>query len=292
MLEIQILPPLLFKTDLPGYRGLLYAHNFLVFWVISFFFKCEKSCYSCHGLPVNSHANFTYLFPKLKFILNPTMNRSIFFWFISCIARTAPPMPETLLFCDIDLLVARHTSKKLLALLNHSFWDVHIAGRKQSFTSWGVHIADGNWAFSSTVEKLSKHCPEMEYQHKRGHTCNMLCGIQKYSHCQRCIKIHQDITLQQGEQQRPQMAQQTLANFHVNLQLPPSISHNHSFNRLLSKKLSNHSALTDHPVWTARGDQYTWVACSGNQAIYQGALAPHLFHWLYHCTQSATLTVF
>jgi hypothetical protein len=53
-------------------------------------------------------------------------------------------MPEALLLCDIDLLVARHTSKKLLALLNHSFWGVHISGKNQLFISWGVHIAGGN----------------------------------------------------------------------------------------------------------------------------------------------------
>ncbi len=60
MLEIQMLPSLLFRTDFPGYRGLQYVHNFLVFWVISIFFKCEKSQFSRHGLPMNSHANFTY----------------------------------------------------------------------------------------------------------------------------------------------------------------------------------------------------------------------------------------
>jgi hypothetical protein len=131
-------------------------------------------------------------------------------------------MPETLLLCDIDLLVARHTSKKLLALLNHSFWGVHIAGRNQLFTCWGVHLAGGNGAFSSAVEKLSRHCPGTEYQHKQGHTSNILCEIQKnYCH-QHCIKICRDVTLQQGEQQQPQMAQRMLGDFHINLQLPPS----------------------------------------------------------------------
>ncbi len=144
MLEIQILPPLLFRSDFPGYRWLQYVHNFFVFWVISDFFKCQKPHYSCHGLPVNSHANFTYSSPTLKILLIPTITRSNCFWFISLIARTGPPMPETLLLCDIDLLVVRHTSKKLLALLNHSFWGVHIAGRNRSFTSWGVHIAGGS----------------------------------------------------------------------------------------------------------------------------------------------------
>jgi hypothetical protein len=95
MLEIQILPPLLFRTDFPGYRGLQYVHDFLVFWIISNFFKCQKPPYSRHGLPVNSHANFTYSFPKHKIILIPTMTRSNRFWFISLIAHTGPPMPES-----------------------------------------------------------------------------------------------------------------------------------------------------------------------------------------------------
>ncbi len=107
MLEIPILLPLLFRTDFSGYRGLQYVHNFLVFWVISNFFKYQKSHYSRHGLPMNSHANFTYSFPKLKIIVIPTMTRSNCFWFISLIACTGRPMPKTLLLCDIDLLVAR-----------------------------------------------------------------------------------------------------------------------------------------------------------------------------------------
>ncbi len=98
MLDIQILPPLLFRTDFPGYRGLQYVHNFLVFWVITNFFKCQKSQYSRPGLPVNSHGNFTYSFPTLKIILVPTMTRSNRFWFISFIACTGPPMPETQLW--------------------------------------------------------------------------------------------------------------------------------------------------------------------------------------------------
>ncbi len=222
MFKIQKLPPLLFRTDFPGYRGLQYVHNFLVFWVILNFFKCQKSHYSRHGLPVNSHANFTYSFPTLKIILIPTITRSNHFWFISLIAHTGPPMPETLILCGIDLLVARHTSKTLLALLNHSFWGVHISGRNQSFTSWGVHIAGRNWAFSSAVEKLSRHCPGMEYQHKRGYTSNILCRIQKNYCCQCCIEICWDITLQQGEQRQPQMVRWTLGDFHIDLQLPPS----------------------------------------------------------------------
>ncbi len=99
---------------------------------------------------------------------------------------------------------------------------VHIAGRKQSFTSWGVHITGRNWAFSCAVEKLSRNCPGAEYQYKRGHTSNILSRIQKNYCCQHCIKIRQDITLQQGEQQWHHMARRTLGDFHINLQLPPS----------------------------------------------------------------------
>jgi hypothetical protein len=31
----------------------------------------------------------------------------------------------------------------------------------------------------SAVEKSSRHCPGTEYQHKQGHTSNILCRIQK-----------------------------------------------------------------------------------------------------------------
>ncbi len=118
--------------------------------------------------------------------------------------------------------MVRHTSKKLLALLNHSFWGVHIAGLKQSFTSWGVHITGRNWELSSAVEKLSRHCPGTEYQHKWGHTSNKLCRIQKNSHYQCCNKICWDITLQRGEQRRHQMARRMLGDFHINLLSPLS----------------------------------------------------------------------
>ncbi len=70
-------------------------YTMFLFWVISNFFKCQKPHYSHHGLPVNSHANFTYLFPTLKIILIPTMTRSNHFWFINLTAHTGPPMPES-----------------------------------------------------------------------------------------------------------------------------------------------------------------------------------------------------
>jgi hypothetical protein len=57
---------------------------------------------------------------------------------------------------------------------------VHIAGRKQLFTSWGVHITGRNQAFSSAVEKLGSHCPGME--------TNINGGIQAI-YCAEYIKI-------------------------------------------------------------------------------------------------------
>ncbi len=121
MLEIQILPPFLFRTDFPGYRGLQYVHDFLVFWVISNFFKCQKPHCSRHSLPVNSHAaNSTYSFPTLKIILIPTMTRSNCFWFISLIAHTGFPMPE---------------SQFLYVTLTYLWWGTH---PKNFWLSWTI----------------------------------------------------------------------------------------------------------------------------------------------------------
>ncbi len=160
------------------------------------------------------------------------------------------------------------------------------------FTSWGVHIAGRNWLFARAVEKLSRHCPATEYQHKQGRASNISCGIQKNYRHQHCIKICQNITLQKGEWQQPQMARRTLGDFHINLQSPLSISYDHSFNRKLFDKLSYNLALCRLSCLNRRGgDRYALAACTGNQAIYQGASAPHLFHWLYDCTWSGTCTV-
>ncbi len=181
--------------------------------------------------------------------------------------------------------------QKLLALLNHSFWGVHIVGRNQSFTSWGVHIAGRNWAFSCAVEKLSRHCPGMEYQHKRGHTSNILCKIQKITAFSAALKFAEISHTTRGAT--------TAANGMMNVrwlshQLPiaskpyPTTTVPTGNCRRLYPKIWPY---TDHPVWTAGGDWYAQAVCTGNQVIYQGALAPHLFHWLYHCTGSATHTV-
>ena len=60
---------LTFQQCFPGYRGLQYIQNFFFFPVISLFFTCKKSKFSCPGLKMNSHANFTYSFPQLNIIL-------------------------------------------------------------------------------------------------------------------------------------------------------------------------------------------------------------------------------
>ena len=52
--------------------------------------------------------------------------------------------------------------------MNHAFWGVHIAGRKQSFTSWGVHITGRNQALSSAVEKLADIVQEQNTNINRG----------------------------------------------------------------------------------------------------------------------------
>ncbi len=62
----------------------------------------------------------------------------------------------------------------------------------------------------------------MDYQHKRGHTSNILCRIQKNSPFQRCIKIRWEITFKCGEQLQHQMARWMLGDFHINLQSPLS----------------------------------------------------------------------
>ncbi len=104
MSENLILPPLLFSNIFPGYRGLQYIQYFFVFPVISLFFTCKKSEFSCPGLQMNFHANFTYSFPQLNYILIPIMIRSNHFSFITLIACTGSTVPEILLLCDIDLL--------------------------------------------------------------------------------------------------------------------------------------------------------------------------------------------
>jgi hypothetical protein len=113
--------------------------SYLYIFILSNFFKCQKPHYSRHGLPVNSYDNFTYSFPTLQIILIPTLTRSNRFWFISLDAHTcnAPPRQshKSCMWHSPTCGEAHNTSKTLLALLIHLFWGVHIAGRKQSFTT-------------------------------------------------------------------------------------------------------------------------------------------------------------
>jgi hypothetical protein len=97
-------PALTFQNYLSRIQRTSICTQFFVFQVISNFFKCQKSQFSCPGLQMNSHVNFTYSFPKLKIVLIPTMIRSNHFSFISLIASTGSAIPEILLLCDIDLL--------------------------------------------------------------------------------------------------------------------------------------------------------------------------------------------
>jgi hypothetical protein len=69
---------------------------------------------------------------------------------------------------------------------------------------------------SSAVEKLIRHYPGTEYQHKRGHTSNIVQDTEKIP-----LSVLK-ITLQQGEGQMHQMARPMLGDFHINLQLPLS----------------------------------------------------------------------
>ncbi len=154
-----------------------------------------------------------------------------------------------------------HIQKTSGSLKPFFFRGVHIAGRKQSFTSWGVHITGRNWAFSSAEEKLSRHCPGTEYQHKRGHTSNILCRIHKNSHCQRCIKICWDITLQQGEQRRHQMARRTLGDFHINLQLPLSYIRRSQFHQGIVQEIIQQFSPTQIVLFEPPGEIGTPERC-------------------------------
>ncbi len=113
--------------------------------------------------------------------------------------------------------------------------------------------------YGSAVEKLSIHYPGMEYQHKWG--SNIFCAREyiKINAISAALKFPK--ISHRGAQQRPQMAQQTLDDFHINLQLP--LSHqDHSFNRKLSKKLSNNLALH----WLS------CLNCRGRSVVHQSGV--------------------
>ncbi len=82
----------------------------------------------------------------------------------------------------------------------------------------------------------------------------MLCRIHKNSHCQRCIKIRCDITLQQGEGQRHQMARQTSGDFHINLQLPLSHIRQSQFQQGIVQEIIQQFGLTQIVLFEPPGE--------------------------------------
>ncbi len=131
MSENLIIPPLLFTSVFPGYRGLQYIQYVLVFWVISIFFTCKKSKFSCPGLQMNSHANFTYSFPQLKIILILTMIRSNRFSFITLLPAQASPFQRY--WCGARLSAAKSNAVNLiLRLFLHHFLHTMSSWRHES----------------------------------------------------------------------------------------------------------------------------------------------------------------
>jgi hypothetical protein len=84
------------------------------------------------------------------------------------------------------------------------------------------------------------------------------------------------------------MARQMLGDFHINLLLPLSHIQRSQFQQGIVKEIIQQFGPTQIVLFELPGEIDT---PKRNQAIYQGALAPHLFHRLYHCTRSAMLTV-
>jgi hypothetical protein len=75
------------------------------------------------------------------------------------------------------------------------------------------------------------------------------------------------------------MTRQTLGDFHINLQLPLSHIQQSQFQQEIVQEIIKQLGPTQIVLFKPTGgDQFAPAACTGNQAIYQGALAPHLFH--------------
>jgi hypothetical protein len=82
----------------------------------------------------------------------------------------------------------------------------------------------------------------------------MLCIIQKNSHCQLWNKICWDITLQQEEQQRHQVARQTLGDFHINLQSPMSHIQSSQFQQGIIQEIIQQFGPTQIVLFEPPGD--------------------------------------
>jgi hypothetical protein len=78
--------------------------------------------------------------------------------------------------------------------------------------------------------------------------------IQKNYRCQLCIKILRDVTLQQGERQRHQMARQTLGDFHINLQLPLSHIQQSQFQQGMVQEIIQQFGLTQIILFEPPGE--------------------------------------
>ncbi len=74
------------------------------------------------------------------------------------------------------------------------------------------------------------------------------------------------------------MARQTLGDFHINLQLPLSYIRQSQFQQGIVQEIIQQFGPTQIVLFEPPGEIDLPVACTGNQAIYQGASAPHLFH--------------
>jgi hypothetical protein len=75
------------------------------------------------------------------------------------------------------------------------------------------------------------------------------------------------------------MARQTLGDFHINLQSPLSHIQQSQFQQGIVQEIIQQFGPTQFVLFEPPGgDRLAQAACTGNQAIYQEALAPHLFH--------------
>ncbi len=189
MLPIQILPPLLFRTDFPGYRGLQYVHDFLVFWQISSnvrnLYSPAMACLWIPMLTLQIHSQHLRLYLFLP-------------WLEAIISDLSVLMPTHAPPCQSNNSCMSHRPTCGGAHIQNTSGSLEpfvlgCANCWQKAIIYSLGCAH-YWQKLSTVEKSSRHCQWMEYQHKRRHTSNILCRIQKNSHCQCCNKICWDIT--------------------------------------------------------------------------------------------------
>ncbi len=83
----------------------------------------------------------------------------------------------------------------------------------------------------------------MEYQHKRGHTSNILCRIQKKPPVSTALKFTEISHFNEGSDNGTKWQDKHQVTFISTSYRLRAISNDYSFNRELPKKLSNNSAL-------------------------------------------------